>query len=60
MGMDAGIFNPCFFAFLVISNSIFNIFKYYFYTIVTQTDHNNNATILFFKQKTQKDIQFDG
>jgi len=32
VGMDAGLFHPCFFAFLVISISIFNIFKYYFYT----------------------------
>jgi len=31
-GMDAGVFHPCFFAFLAIFISIFNIFKYYFYT----------------------------
>jgi len=34
VGMDAGLIHPCFFAFLAISISIFNIFKYYFYTSV--------------------------
>jgi len=28
VGMDAGLFNTCFFAFLVIFISIFNIFKF--------------------------------
>ena len=34
LGMDASlsVFNPCFFAFLAISISIFDIFKYYFFT----------------------------
>jgi len=32
VGMDAGLFHSCFFAFLVIYISVFNVFNYYFYT----------------------------
>jgi len=32
VGMDVGLFHPCFFAFGVIFSFIFNIFKYYLVT----------------------------
>jgi len=32
--MDAGLFHPCFFAFLAISISIFNVFKLFFQIII--------------------------
>ena len=47
VGMDAGLFHPCFFTFLVISMSIFNIFKYYFYTSFSESiDSVNISTFM--------------